>query len=69
LTNTSDGAAQPNELIAVEFIGSTKAVNDVSDGFAGYRVTFVMGELEVLGGGSILVFSAGCTQVHNCLLI
>jgi len=62
-----DGMAQPNQRIAVEFIGAAEAVDDLGDRLFGVGVADIVGELEVFGGGAVFVFSFGASQVHNCL--
>ena len=43
-----------------------EAVNDAGNGGVGLRIPHVVGELEVLGDGTVLVLSFRGSQVHGC---
>ena len=55
---------QPNQLLAVELICAAEVMDDFSDRLARGRVSFVMGQLVVFGGGAVLIFSLSSSQVH-----
>jgi hypothetical protein len=54
-TNATYGLAETHQLLAVKLVNSAEVVDDFSDGFAGVRMPFVMGELEVFDNRAVLV--------------
>ena len=66
-TNAGNGTAESHQFLAVEFIGTTEAVDDLGDGFSGDGIPLIMGELVVGDDGSVLIGSFGGAQVHDCL--
>ena len=65
-TSPGDGAGKPDEGIAVQLIGPAEAVNDAGNGRVGLRIPHVVGELEILGNGAVLVLSFRGLQIHGC---
>jgi len=65
-TDSGNGSGEPNQDLTVELIGTTEAVDDTGNGGVGLRIPLVVGELEILGNGAILVFSFRGSQIHDC---
>ena len=57
-------SAQPNQLIAVQLIGSSEVVDDFCYRLTRNGVAFVVGQLEVLDDRSVFVLPFCGSQVH-----
>jgi hypothetical protein len=65
-TDSANGSGESNQGLPVELIGTTEAVDDTGYGGVGLRISLVVGELEILGNGAVLVFSFRGSQIHDC---
>jgi len=58
---------ESNQLVAIQLVGPTEVVNNMGDGFSGGRVPLIVSKLVVFNTATVLIFSSGDSQVHNCL--
>ena len=56
-TDSSDGLAQPDKLLAIQLIGASEVVDDASSGLVSFRVSNVVCQLVVGDDGTILILS------------
>jgi hypothetical protein len=62
--DTGNGLTQAHELLAVKLIGAAEVVDDFGNGFTGFGMALVVGQLVVLDAGAVFVLALGGSQIH-----
>jgi hypothetical protein len=63
-----DAAHESAQPVLVNLVPSAEVVDDVRLGAPRLRVTVVVGELDVLDDGAVLVLAGGGPQVHGYMI-
>jgi hypothetical protein len=58
---------QASDSIHIQRVGSTKGVEDVGTGEAGFGISNIMGKLDVGGGGAVFILARDGSYIHAYL--
>jgi hypothetical protein len=60
----TEASDQSSDGLQVKGVGSTEGVEDLGPSIAGFRVSDIMGELDISGDGAVFVFARDGSDIH-----